>query len=224
LTDIEQNVTPQVGFIENCILAGVKNFIFISSGGTIYGPPATLPIPEDHPANPINSYGMTKLVVEKYLRMLTRDTEMAYTILRVANPFGPGQHSTKGQGLIPSVLKSHFRGQPTTIYGDGSNLRDYLYIDDLIEALCAALAAPAVFGPLNIGSGVGRSVMEVVEAVGTALGTSIELRFLPDRPTDLKVNVLDISRAREFLSWEPRMPFADGVAMTVSAFLTENVA
>lgn len=218
VADLQANVLPHVSFIESCILTGVERFLFLSSGGTVYGDPAYLPIDEAHPTVPISSYGLTKLIVEKYVEMLARSTAMSYVTLRASNPFGPGQTLRKGQGLVASVLRSHRFGQPVTVYGDGSVQRDYLYIDDLCDAVLAALDGPAMHETVNIGSGVGRSVLEVVHAVEAALGDTVAIEFAPARPTDTKANVLDCAKAAALLGWHPRTGFEEALARTAAAF------
>ena len=218
VSDLQHNVIPQVSFIESCVMAGVKNFVFVSSGGTVYGVPRTSPILETHPTRPLNSYGLAKLVVEQYLEMLSRGTDLGYTILRVSNPFGPGQTNFKGQGLIPAVLGKWASGAPVTIIGDGKSERDYIYIDDVIDAIVASLGGNAVRGPVNIGSGRGRTVLEVVDAIAELVGSPIERVFTEARSTDAPSNVLDISKAENLLGWSPKSEFQTAMRATVEAF------
>jgi UDP-glucose 4-epimerase len=218
VADLHLNVIPHVSFVESCIMAGVKSFVFVSSGGTVYGVPERSPIPEDHPTKPLNSYGLGKLTVENYLEMLSRRTELGYTILRVSNPFGPGQISHKGQGLIPAVLDRVAMKSAVTIIGDGKAERDYVYIDDVIEAVVACLQREPVGGAVNIGSGEGRTVLEVVETIESVLGRQIELEFVEPRATDTPSNVLDISKAYALLGWTPTVNFDDGIRRTIEAY------
>jgi len=215
--DITANVLPHVSFIESCLMIGVAKFLFLSSGGTVYGNPNYLPIDEAHVTSPINSYGLTKMMVEHYLRVLTRGSEMGYLNLRVSNPFGPGQVLKKGQGLIASILRSHAAGQPITIFGDGSTQRDYLYINDLVDALIAALDAPAMQETINIGSGIGRSILEVLAATQEVLDTPLKVEFISERPTDAMANILDCRKAAKLLGWESRTSFEDALRWTVAA-------
>jgi UDP-glucose 4-epimerase len=222
VSDLTHNVVPQVSFIESCIMAGVKNFVFVSSGGTVYGIPQQRPIPETHPTEPLNSYGLGKLMVEHYLSMLSRGTDLGYTTLRVSNPFGPGQTSFKGQGLIPAVLHRCAAGAPVTILGDGRSERDYIYIEDVIDALVAALTREPLRDVVNIGSGRGRSVLEVVDSIERVLGRPIERIFTEARFTDTPSNVLDVSKARALLDWTPTTDFHDAMRVTVDAYPLEE--
>lgn len=141
--DILENVLPQMRFARDCLAAGVGRLVFVSSGGAVYGPPRYLPIDEAHPTDPLNSHGLTKLMTEKYLGMLAATRGLDVAILRVANPFGPTQGFRKGQGLIPAVLARHRAGEPVPVYGDGSARRDYVYVEDVVEAIIAAMDVPA---------------------------------------------------------------------------------
>lgn len=222
LSDIQNNVIPHVNFINSCIATGVNSFIFISSGGTVYGEPKIVPIPEDHPTLPLNSYGLTKLSTEQYLRMLCRGTAMGYTTLRIANPFGPGQLGIGGQGLIGTILQKYHQAQPLTIFGDGLSERDYLYIDDTVDAIVRAIEHEPLNDVVNIGSGKGRSILAVLEAVEAALGSSIGREHIAGRATDTPSNVLNSAKAERLLGWQTTTPFMHGVAQTVRWHLRQN--
>lgn len=216
VSDIRDNVIPHVEFIESAISAGVKKYIFFSSGGTVYGPKADIPIQEDAPTNPISSHGLTKLTIEKYLQMYGHVGGLNYVILRVANPFGPGQVFRKGQGLIPAVLARHARGEAIQIIGNGATQRDYIYIGDVIDAVEAAIYSDeARQSIINIGSGTARSVVEVIDTMEAVLGVCFEREYLEGRKTDVDINVLDIGRARQLLSWVPKTDFRTGLEKTL---------
>lgn len=215
--DAATNVLPHISFVQSCILSGVARVVFVSSGGTVYGPPDYLPLDEEHPTRPLVSYGAAKLMVEHYLRMLTRDSPVDHVILRVSNPFGPGQVLRKGQGLIASILERQAAGLPIVIYGDGQAQRDYLYVDDLCHALLAALDAPPMRETFNIGTGHGRSTLDVIHAVEQVIGRAFAIEFVNDRPTDARSNVLDCGKATRLLHWTARTPFDEGIRRTVAA-------
>lgn len=222
IADIHSNIIPHVSFINSCIMSGVSSFTFLSSGGTVYGRPQTVPITEDHPTFPLNSYGLTKLFTEQYLRMLCRGTSMGFNILRVANPYGPGQTGVGGQGLIGTILQKFRQEQPLTIFGDGLNERDYLYIDDTVDAIIRALEHDPLNDVVNVGSGKGRSILSVVEAVEAALGRNIVREHVADRETDAPSNILDPTKAENLLGWKAVTPFREGVARTVEWHLRES--
>ncbi|MCR5858809.1 NAD-dependent epimerase/dehydratase family protein [Mesorhizobium sp. J428] len=223
VADITENVVPHVEFLQNCLRAGVKRYIFLSSGGTVYGPGAPVPTPETAPTNPINSHGLTKLFVEKYIQMHGHVDGLEYIILRVANPFGPGQTFRKGQGLVPAIIERWQKGQPVRIFGDGAARRDYIFISDVIDAIEAAIAVGG--NPqhiLNVGSGETRSINEVVEAIEAAAGFTLQREYVAARSTDVDVACLDISQARAVLGWTPKMEFRAGIATTVLQMVVDT--
>lgn len=220
VADITENVVPHVEFLQNCLRAGVKRYIFLSSGGTVYGPGAPVPTPETAPTNPISSHGLTKLFVEKYIQMHGHVDGLEYIILRVANPFGPGQTFRKGQGLVPAIIERWQKSQPVRIFGDGAARRDYIFISDVIDAIEAAIAVGG--NPqhiLNVGSGETHSVNEVVEAIESAGGIKMKREHVAARSTDVDVACLDISQARAVLGWAPKTPFGEAMALTVAQAL-----
>lgn len=221
VSDIQDNVIPHVEFIQSAIASGVKKYVFISSGGTVYGPGVRTPIPEDAPTNPISSHGLTKLMIEKYLQMHGYVDGLSYVILRVANPFGPGQAFRKGQGLIPALMARYAEHKPVRIIGDGSARRDFIFIDDLIDAIEAAVLRDDVDRAIiNIGSGESRSVLDVVETIEEIAGIHLQREHVGQRNTDVDINVLNIARANEMLGWAPKTNFRSGLEKTLRAYST----
>jgi UDP-glucose 4-epimerase len=216
VSDIRDNVIPHVEFLQSAIAAGVKRYVFLSSGGTVYGPNTPTPIHEESPTNPISSHGLTKLMIEKYLQMHGHVDGLDYVILRVSNPFGPGQVFRKGQGLIPAVMSRHAQGLSVQVIGKGEAMRDFIFIDDVIEAIEAATHREgAARRIINIGSGEARSVLDVIQAIEEVLGVKFEREYVGARNTDVDVNVLDIDRARHLLGWSPRTRFREGLEKTL---------
>lgn len=216
--DVLENVIPHIDFLRVCAKLPVRRVVFISSGGAVYGPNAPVPTAEHAPTNPISSHGLTKLMVEKYIQMHGEIDGLEYAILRVANPFGPGQFYQKGQGLIPAILDRWRRSEPIRILGSGESRRDYIYISDVSGAIEAAVMLPAgVKTVVNIGSGEARSVNEVVAGIETVTGHLFDKEFAAARATDVDVNCLDISKAEEVLGWTPSVPFLTGIRMTVES-------
>jgi UDP-glucose 4-epimerase len=150
--DVNANLVPSILLLEACRQAEIKKVVFTSSGGTVYGPAQSLPISETHPQNPINSYGITKLTVEKYLQMFWHLYQLDYVILRPSVPYGPRQNPLGRQGAAAVLLYRVGRSLPVTIWGDGHVSRDYFYVTDLVEALIAgAELEPGPAGVFNIG-------------------------------------------------------------------------
>ncbi len=213
VADINDNVVPHAEFLRSCVNAGVKRYVFISSGGTVYGPEAPVPTPETTPCNPISSHGITKLFVEKYIKMYGHINGLEYFILRLSNPFGPGQVYKKGQGLIPAILQQHRLNKPVKIFGGGTAKRDYIYIDDVVDAIVAAIDHPSPKQcVLNIGSGISRSIVEVIDSVERIHGIAFKRAFVDDRPTDVSESRLDISKAGHVLSWYPKTAYEEGIS------------
>jgi UDP-glucose 4-epimerase len=213
--DVRQNLVPSIGFLELARSAGVKRVIFLSSGGTIYGRPAQIPTKETAPTEPITAYGICKLAIEKYLALYQRLYGLDYRILRVANPFGPFQVALKRQGLIAELIYRALRGAPVEVWGDGSVVRDFVFVEDVVDALELAVVHAGEERIFNIGSGVGRSVRDVLAAVEGSLGKNVEVVWKATRAIDIPSSVLSIARARENLGWNPKTLFDSGIDQTV---------
>lgn len=213
--DVSENLLPTLRLLDICVRRGVERVVFLSSGGTVYGPDVPLPTPEDAALNPISWYGVQKLAIEKYLSVYRRLQCLDSFALRVSNAFGPHQTNPK-QGLVGSVIRNALEGTPVDIYGGGEIVRDYVYIADVIDAILAAATiedplAPRVY---NIGSGIGRSVNDVVRAVQAVNEKPIAINHLPNRAVDVAKSILDIGRAEKYLSWRPRTAWEDAIALT----------
>ena len=139
--DVESNVLGTLRLLELCRASGVRKLVYVSSGGTVYGPPRSVPVREDHPTEPISSYGVHKLMVEKYLHLEHHLHGLDYCVLRPPNLYGPRQRLDTAQGAVAVFLDRALRGEPIEIWGDGSVVRDYVYIADAIDALLKARAA-----------------------------------------------------------------------------------
>jgi UDP-glucose 4-epimerase len=180
----------------------------------VYGTPQRIPISEDHPTDPISSYGITKLTIEKYLKLYRELHGLEYCVLRLANPYGEGQRTDRGQGAVAVFLDRVAGGMPIEIWGDGSVVRDYIYVGDVVEAMTAAAFGDAPSRLYNIGSGQGTSLLELVDAIGAVTGRKPSIDFKPSRPFDVPASVLDISRARRELGWQPRTTLGEGLRRT----------
>jgi UDP-glucose 4-epimerase len=214
--DVESNVAGTVRFLHEAVKSGIKKVIFMSSGGTVYGVPKSVPIDENHPTDPISSYGITKLAIEKYLRLFKTLHGLSYTVVRPSNPFGPRQRSQGAQGAVAVFMGRILHGEPLDIWGDGSVVRDYLYIDDLTTALLAALAYEGAETVFNVGSGAGLSLNQVLDGIEQVTGKKAERRYFPARAFDVPANILAIGRAKAELKWAPKTSFLDGLARTAA--------
>lgn len=214
--DLRQSVEPSLALFDICCKLGVKRIVFVSSGGTIYGPSAKIPIAETAATDPITAYGIGKLAIEKYLALYAHLFGLDYRILRVANPFGPFQTARKNQGVIAAIIARALNNEPIEIWGDGSVVRDYIYVDDVTAALECAMLDRSDFRIFNIGSGRGRSLQETIANIQAMLKSEITIKWKQGRPVDVPVSVLSIERAKTALGWEPRTSFADGLRQTLA--------
>jgi len=213
--DIEQNLIPSVNLLEACLDAGVKRFVYLSSGGTVYGIPKALPIREDHPTRPISAYGVTKLTVEKYAQMYSYLHGMNYIIFRPSVPYGPYQNPHRRQGAVSVFIYHALRGEPVTIWGDGEAQRDYFYVDDLTRALLAALDShTAVNAVVNLGGTEAYTLNQLVAAIEQTLKVKIQVRYESARNFDVPRLQLDIRTASEMLHWRPQVSLPDGIVRT----------
>lgn len=184
----------------------------------MYGRVNAIPIPESHPTTPICAYGASKLAVEKYLHIYQNLWGLNSVALRIANPFGPGQLPKPGFGVIATFAKKVIKGEPITIFGDGSVVRDYLFIDDLVDAILAAGARVRGAEVINIGSGQGYSLLELIKALHDQLGHKPDVRFESSRSFDVPVCVLDITKAKSELDWTPKTSLQNGIATVLNAY------
>jgi UDP-glucose 4-epimerase len=212
--DLESNVVATLRMLEFARDARVRKIIFISSGGTVYGTPASLPIPETHPTEPRVAYGIAKLAIEKYLALFQRLHGMDYTVLRVANPYGKRQRVETAQGAVAAFIDRVLRDQPIEIWGDGTITRDYVHVADVARAFLHALDYDGDVHIFNVASGRGRTLNELVALLEDVMGRRIAVRYMPGRPFDVPSNVLAIDRARDVLGWMPQVDFEAGLRET----------
>ncbi len=189
------------------------HLIFFSSGGTIYGDPQRLPVHENDTTRPLSYHGAGKLAQEAVLHAF-RACGHAVTVLRPSNVYGPGQQLKNGFGLIRTLLEHARRDTTFEVWGDGESVRDYIYIDDLIEASVRLIDMPGDNSTYNLGSGIGHSINQVRQIVEEITSITIETKYRPARGVDVRNVVLDISRIRQALSWKPETTLFDGIRQT----------
>jgi len=209
--DIETNVAGTVRLLQACIEEGVKKIIFISSGGTVYGTPQQIPISEDHPTDPICSYGITKLAIEKYLALFHHLYGLDYRVLRVSNAYGERQRIKSSQGVIAVFLAKALRNEQLEIWGDGSVVRDYIHVSDVIKALIKVTVYRGKHRIFNIGSGQGKNLNEVIDVIEKVIDRKVKKQYIKSRKFDVPVNILDTSLARAELKWIPETSFEEGI-------------
>ena len=214
--DIRNNVLPSLALFDLCRKLRVKRIVFLSSGGTVYGRAATVPTPETASTEPIAAYGISKLMIEKYLALHEHLHKIDYRILRVTNPFGPFQTAIKNQGIIATLIARGLKDEPIEIWGDGSAVRDFVYIDDVIDALELASRDKSDFRIFNIGCGEGHSLRDIVGRIQRLLGKELKIVWKDARASDVPVSVVSNARAREVLGWAPKAALDEGLEKTIA--------
>jgi UDP-glucose 4-epimerase len=212
--DVESNLVSTLHMLESARKAGVRKVLFPSSGGTVYGIPKEIPIKECHPTDPVCSYGIGKLAIEKYLHLYHALHGLDYCVLRIGNPYGEGQRPTAAQGAVAVFLDRALNDEVIEIWGDGTVTRDYLYVGDVVQAFLNAMTYCGEHRIFNIGAGEGRSMNDLIGAIESLVRRPVTRRFLPGRPFDVPTNILDISRAKAFLGWQSKTPFYAGLSQT----------
>lgn len=216
--DADVNILGSINLIECARQFGVKRFIYISTGGAVYGEPEYLPCDENHPVNPICQYGASKHTVEHYLYMYKVNYGLDYTVLRYPNVYGPRQDPHGEAGVVAIFTGQMLRGEQVVINGDGEQERDFVYVEDCARANLLALQAEHGLGILNLGSGQGVTVNEIYNRLRNLTGYQKEAIYGPPKLGETRRIYLDATKARHELGWEPRISLAEGLERTVSYF------
>ena len=213
--DARLNVLGTINVLEAARSAGVRKVVFASSGGSIYGEPAQLPVDETAPVNPLSPYAASKVSGEVYLSMYHELYGLETTALALSNVYGPRQDPFGEAGVVAIFGNALLRGRPAVIYGDGSAVRDYVYVDDVTDAFVRAVGDLGDGRRFNIGTGVGTTVRELHTAVAAAADAPDEPVLSDARLGELQAIVLDVRAARDRLGWMPHTSLADGIAKTL---------
>jgi UDP-glucose 4-epimerase len=216
-TDATINIVGSLHLLEQCRRHGVEHVIFASTGGAIYGDVNVIPTPEEHPAWPVSPYGIAKLTVEHYLYFYHHQYGIPYTALRYANVYGPRQDPHGEAGVVAIFVERLLAGDSATIFGDGEQTRDYVYVGDVAAANLRALETRAP-GPFNVGTGVETSVNALYHTLQQAIGLDRPAAYAPGRPGEQIRSAIDASHAAQTLGWRPQLSLADGLRRTVEAF------
>lgn len=215
---IDEQVSRVVALAERAAAMGVRSFVFISSGGTVYGNTSIMPTPEEAPCEPITLYGTLKVMTEQALAEVSRRTGMGVVSLRVSNPYGPGQQGSRRLGFVAAVIDACRERRPVTIWGDGLNTRDFVYLDDVSKAICLAANYEEGAQSLNIGSGQEVTLLDVCKLVGEISGNAIDIIFEEGRNVDVRRNVLVIDKAARVLGWHPQFDLEAGIRLMCNPF------
>jgi UDP-glucose 4-epimerase len=224
--DMCTNVAPLIRLMEAMRrMAGAGRLLFTSSGGTVYGKLKDVPVPESHPLTPLTAYGAAKAAAELYLNFYRQLYGLDCRIARLSNPYGPGQNIAKGQGAVTIFMDRILRNQPLHVWGDGETIRDYIHIDDAVRGLLAVARASSTTATswiFNLGSGRGLSINALISHLKTISDAKVDVRYDTARKFDVPTSVLDISRARIELDWQPEIDFHTGLRRTFELALAHH--
>jgi len=210
VVDVESNLVNTLKLLEQMRKKNLHRILYLSSGGAVYGNTVTSPIGEDQPLNPISSYGVVKVSIEKYLLMYQQLYGFKPIILRPSNPYGPRQGHVGVQGLIGTFLARILAGERLEIWGDGSVVRDYMHVSDL-SRLCVSALESETCGVFNAGSGEGNSINQIVDLIRNLADEELQIDYRQGRACDVQEVVLDISKAIEAFNWSPEVSLSDGI-------------
>lgn len=208
------NIAPTLGLLEELQKYPDVRLIYISSGGTVYGNPAVEMVPESAPLSPLSFYGAGKAAVEGFLRCFQHLSGNPVVILRPSNLYGPGQPRYQGFGVVRTMLQHMRDGSTMTIWGDGSVVRDFVYVDDVVSAIECVIADADARGTFNIGSGAGHSLNDLKTIIEQVCGSALSTRYESSRSIDVRRVVLDTSSMKKRFDWSPSTSLSDGVGRT----------
>lgn len=211
VADVTGNLISTLRLLEIMRQLKIHNIVYLSSGGTVYGIPKTDPISEDHALDPVSSYGIVKVAIEKYLHMEHYLHDLRYAILRVSNPYGPRQGHGGVQGVIGTYLWKLARKQQIEVWGDGSVVRDFIHVSDVAE-LCVRAGLSEHSCILNAGSGLGYSILDIIDMIEQVTGQGLSPIYKPGRGFDVPRAVLDVRQAANLLEWTPGISLRVGIS------------
>ena len=212
--DAQTNILGALGLLQACARHGVRKLVYASTGGALYGEGRTLPATEEHPVNPESPYGVSKHTLEHYIYLWRLLHGLDYTVLRYPNVYGPRQNPHGEAGVNAIFIGLMLAGRQPHVFGSGEQVRDYLYVMDVVEANELALTRGS--GEIvNLGTGIGTSVNDIFRELKGIIGFAGEPIYEPPRAGEVQRIYLDASRARAVLGWSPTTVFHDGLAQTV---------
>ena len=221
VADIQNNLENSVRLFQLMVKMNVRRILFLSSGGTVYGVPSSLPVTESHQLDPICSYGIVKVAIEKYLGMFQRLYGLQPIILRPSNPYGPRQGHQGVQGAIATFMYKIICGEKITIWGDGSVVRDYIYISDLAK-LCRICIESDKCGTYNAGSGTGSTLLEILDYLQILIKKEAIVEYKTERSFDVDKIVLDVKKTSRTFNWLPESLLKEGLS-SYSSWMIRNI-
>jgi len=220
--DVETNVIATLELAQEAAEAGTRRFVFISSGGAMHGDPEVLLANEETAVEPLSIYGASKAAAELYLNVVSAQTGLEVSVLRPANIYGPEQNPHGEAGVMAIFSQRMLRNEPVTIFGDGSQTRDYVYVGDVVEATVRAADGPA--DVCDISTGIEVSTGQIFEVLAGLTGYEQAAIHAEERPGDIARISLDPAKAGRVWGWQPQVAFEDGVARTVEWFRGQEAA
>ena len=216
--DVHTNVAGGINLLQQCARFGVRRIVVFSTGGALYGDPEYSPCDEAHPIQPLSVYGASKHALEQYTRVISEANSIDYTILRPGNVYGPGQDPHGEAGVVAIFGSRMLTGEEVTIHGDGEQVKDYVFVDDVVAASIVASRPGAPAGAVyNIASGVPTSVNDIFSLLAQEIEYARAPVHAPERPGDVRRIYLDTSKARRELGWTPEIELREGIARTVAS-------
>lgn len=219
--ELKANIVVTSKMLDSCVAEHIQKVIFISSGGTVYGKQLNCPLNEDLPTYPINSYGLQKITIEKLLYMYEYMYGLDYRVVRLANPYGPYQRPNGKLGAVTTFTYKAIKNEPIDLYGDGSIVRDFIYIQDAINAILTIANGEDYHKVFNVGSGKGTSIKELLILIEQTLRIDLIINKHEGRKADVPVNYLDISRYQSRYGQLNHHTLKEGILLT-KKFLEEN--
>lgn len=218
--ELMENVVVTAKLLKACVKNEIKKVVFLSSGGTIYGNEKEMKLKEDAPTNPISSYGIQKLMIEKLLYLYRYIYRLDYCVIRLSNPYGPYQKPNGILGAISTFTYKALRGETIIVYGDGSIVRDFIYIDDAVKGILNIVNGENREKIFNLGYGQGTSIKEVIKIIKQALSIEINVQYVSGRKVDVPINILDISLYEETYGKLKPISLSEGISKT-AAFMRQ---
>ena len=214
--ELEDNVLVTTMLLEACRKVNIKKIIFISSGGTVYGKDCVCPLSEDMPTNPISSYGVQKITIEKLLYLYYYLYGLDYSVIRLSNPYGPYQRPNGKLGVITNFVYKALNNEKIVVWGDGSVVRDFIYIDDAVDAMLKITFGRSRYHVFNVGSGYGTRIIDLIKVIEDVMNQKLMVEFKNGRKADVPINYLDIARYEEEYGEMPGRSLNKGVLQSIN--------
>lgn len=221
--EISDNVFPTLRLLRDMSKNNIGKIVFLSSGGTVYGEHDETPIKENEDKRPICNYGIIKETIEKYLELYSNYQNLNYNVIRLSNPYSEKVKNGRKQGIIPIVIDQIIKGDTIKIWGDGNDIRDYIYIDDAIDAIINILNYEGKEKVFNVGTGKGYSINQLLEIISESLKDyKLNVEYLNSRKCDVNNNILDITRINQETGWFPKVSLEDGIDLVIKEKMKEE--